>query len=577
MLAAVTVAICALGLRTVQVQLLEGGALAKAAESQQRVSVPLWAPRGPIVDRTGQVLALSYQAVTVGVWPARVPDRTAFAQALSQYTHETPAAIEGRMGGSAQYVFAARRLQPSTWALITKDKTLGPLVTSRAIESQNEPRRIYPKGGLAAQVVGVDGAGLSGVEFTRNGVLGAHDGLASVSKVNDRPTGDTHWARVLHVKEPRPGKQVQLTLDTRIQSIVQNAIAKTRRDWHAKAVTAVVLDTRTGGVLAMAAAPGVPPQGYRAGNPEEWRLRAITDLYEPGSTFKLVTFMAALQEGVITPDTMFRVPWQYTKYAGTSLQRTISDAHSHPIEDWSAREILAHSSNVGTIGIAEKRLGQTNLQNWIDKIDFSHPTGVDLPGEIGGQVLPKDKWYGTAILNVPIGESIAVTPLQMAALYGSIANGGTWIQPHVTAAIGSKPTTGWKHRQLVSPHVAAEMRSMLTGVVDMKDGTGTLAKIPGYSVAGKTGTTPKFDSKHGYAAVIRTRASASTRPRSWASPRPSTRASSRSSWWTSRTTRTATARCSRAASSPHPRSSASRRGSCRSCECPPDRPGELSN
>jgi cell division protein FtsI/penicillin-binding protein 2 len=114
-------------------------------------------------------------------------------------------------------------------------------------------------------------------------------------------------------------------------------------------------------------------------------------------------------------------------------------------------------------------------------------------------VLDKDKWFGTAILNVPIGESIAVTPLQMAALYASIANGGTWIQPHVTAAIGSKPTTGWKHRQLVSRHVAAEMRSMLTSVVDMKDGTGTLAKIPGYSVAGKTGTTPKFDSKHGYA------------------------------------------------------------------------------
>jgi cell division protein FtsI/penicillin-binding protein 2 len=497
MLAGVTVAIGVLGVRTVQVQLLDGGALAKAAEAQQRVAVPLWAPRGPILDRTGQVLALSYQAVTVGVWPARVPDRRAFAQALSQYTHDTPAAIEQRMGGSAQFVFAARRLDPSTWGRIKRDRVLGPLVESRAIESQNEPRRIYPKGGLAAQVVGVDGSGLSGVEFARNDALSARNGLASVSKVNDRPTGDTHWARVLHVKEPVPGKQVQLTLDTRIQSIVQNAIAKTRRDWHAKAVTAVVLDTRTGGVLAMAAAPGVPPQGYRAGNPTEWRLRAITDLYEPGSTFKLVTFMAALQEGVITPDTMFRVPWQYTKYAGEAIQRTISDAHSHPIEDWSARDILAHSSNVGTITIAEKRLGEGNLQNWVDKLGFRNPTGVDLPGEVGGQVLDNDKWYGTAILNVPIGESIAVTPLQMAALYGSIANGGMWVQPHVTAAIGSKPTTGWTHRQLVSRHVAKELRSMLTDVVDK--GTGTLAKIRGYSVAGKTGTTPKFDSKHGYA------------------------------------------------------------------------------
>jgi cell division protein FtsI (penicillin-binding protein 3) len=399
------------------------------------------------------------------------------------------------MGGSAQFVFAARRLEPSMWTRITKDPVLGPLVEARAIEPQTEPRRSYPRGGLAAQVVGVDGSGISGVELTRNKELSARDGLASVSKVNDRPTGDTHWARVLHVREPVPGKTVQLTLDNGIQSLVQKEIANTLKLWHAKAVTAVVLDTRTGGVLAMAAAPGVPPQGYRAGNDTEWRLRAITDLYEPGSTFKLVTFMGALQEGVITPETRFRVPYTYTKTFDNAPSRTISDAHGHKVEDWSAREILAHSSNVGTITIAEQKLGETLLRKWIDKIDFREPTGVDLPGEVPGKPLDNDKWYGTGILNVPIGESIAVTPLQMAALYGSIANGGTWIQPHITAAVGGKPTTGWKHRQLVSKHVAKELRGMLTQVVDV--GTGQLARVKGYSVAGKTGTTPKFDAKHG--------------------------------------------------------------------------------
>ena len=338
--------------------------------------------------------------------------------------------------------------------------------------------------------MGVDGDGLSGVELTRNDVLSPRKGLALVSKVNDRPTGDTHWARVLHVREPVQGKAVQLTLDTRIQSIVQNVIAKTRKDWKAKAVTAVVLDTRTGGILAMAAAPGVPPQGYRAGNFNQWRLRAITDLYEPGSTFKLVTFMAALQEGAITPDTMFDVDYTYEKY-----DRVIRDAHPHKTEHWSAREILSHSSNVGTITIADKRLGETNLRKWIRMVGMGEPTGVDLPGEQGGVVLDDDKWYGTAILNVPIGESIATTPLQMAALYGSVANGGWWVQPHVTAAIGGKPVTDWRKRQLVSPRVAKELRSMLTDVVDK--GTGTAARIKGYSVAGKTGTTPKFDAKHG--------------------------------------------------------------------------------
>jgi cell division protein FtsI (penicillin-binding protein 3) len=404
--------------------------------------------------------------------------------------------IEHRMEGSAQYVFAARQIDPSTWTRIKADPTLGPLVKSRAIEAQREPRRVYPNGGLAAQVVGVNATGLSGVELSRNGALSARDGLASVSKANDRPTGDAHWARVLHVREPVPGKQVQLTLDVRIQRLVQQAIAETRARWHARAVTAVVLDTRTGGILAMAAAPGVPPAGYRAGNPEEWRLRAITDLYEPGSTFKLVTFMAALQEGVILPSTPFLVHDSYTKtFDNPHFVRTIPDAHTHPPEHWTARQILAHSSNVGTITIAEKRLGQTRLQKWIKDLEFGKVTGVDLPGEQPGVPLPDDKWYGTAILNVPIGEGIAVTPLQMAALYGSVANGGRLIQPHVTAAIGSKPVTGWRRRQLVTPHVARELRGMLTDVVDY--GTGTLAQIKGYSVAGKTGTTPKYDAKHG--------------------------------------------------------------------------------
>ncbi len=205
--------------------------------------------------------------------------------------------------------------------------------------------------------------------------------------------------------------------------------------------------------------------------------------------------MAALQEGVITPDSMFDVPDRITKHFTDQPSRTIMDAHTHGIEHWSAREILAHSSNVGTITIADQRLGQTRLQNWIDALGFAKRTGVDLPGEVPGQPLPRDKWYGTAILNVPIGESIAVTPLQMAALYASVANGGKWIQPHVTAAIGGKPVTNLRTRQVVSPHVAAELRSMLTDVVDT--GTGKDARIPGYSVAGKTGTTPKFDVKHG--------------------------------------------------------------------------------
>ena len=199
------------------------------------------------------------------------------------------------------------------------------------------------------------------------------------------------------------------------------------QDWHAKAVTAVVLDTRTGGILAMASAPGVPPRATAPATPDEWRLRAITDLYEPGSTFKLVTFMGALQEGVITPQTMFRVKDSITAY-----DRTIPDAHSHPVEtvdgDADPRALVQRRHDHDRRGTACTR---AQLQKWIHLTGFGHATGVDLPGEEPGKVLDDDKWYGTAILNVPIGEGIAVTPLQMAALYGSVANGGLWVQPHV--------------------------------------------------------------------------------------------------------------------------------------------------
>ena len=172
---------------------------------------------------------------------------------------------------------------------------------------------------------------------------------------------------------------------------------------------------------------------------------------------------------MITPDTRFRVPYDLHQDFDNAPSRTISDAHYHEVEDWSAREILAHSSNVGTITIAEQKLGETRLQQ-VDRharLRQAHRRRSARRGCRASRC-DNDKWYGTAILNVPIGESIAVTPLQMAALYGSIANGGTWIQPHVTAAIGGKPTTGWKHRQLVSKHVAKELRGMLTEVVDVR-------------------------------------------------------------------------------------------------------------
>ena len=266
----------ALAARTVQVQLLDGA----RSRRRPRPSSASPCPSGPRAGRSSTAparsLAISYQAVTVGVWPARVPDRTAFAQALSKYVKITPAEIEGRMAGSAQFVFAARRIQPSTW---TRDQARPDARPARDLARDRAADRaaaLLPAGGLAAQVVGVDGDGISGVELSRNDVLSARDGLASVSKVNDRPTGDAHWARVLHVREPVPGKTVQLTLDTRIQSLVQKQIAQTlkagtrrpsRRSCSTRAPAASSRWPRRRACRPRATAPATPPSGGCARSP----------------------------------------------------------------------------------------------------------------------------------------------------------------------------------------------------------------------------------------------------------------------------------------------------------------------
>jgi cell division protein FtsI (penicillin-binding protein 3) len=222
--------------------------------------------------------------------------------------------------------------------------------------------------------------------------------------------------------------------------------------------------------------------------------RAVTDTYEPGSTFKLVTITGALTEGLVTPSTRFTLPYEL-RYAGCA-QCTVHDAELRSTETLSVAQILSQSSNVGAVTIA-KLLGPQALQAWIEKFGFGSPTGIDFPGESAGFVLPLDQWSETTIGNVPIGQGISVTPVQMASVYGAVANGGVWIQPHLVDRIGGRPPENWRRRRIMSPQVDAEVKTMLTGVVADPGATGNEAQIPGYSVAGKTGTAQVADG-HGY-------------------------------------------------------------------------------
>jgi cell division protein FtsI (penicillin-binding protein 3)/stage V sporulation protein D (sporulation-specific penicillin-binding protein) len=250
------------------------------------------------------------------------------------------------------------------------------------------------------------------------------------------------------------------------------------------------MDPHDGSILAMAVAPGFDANRFPQTPAERRRNRAVTDTYEPGSTFKLVTIAAALEEGIVSPETTFRLPPTIRV-----ADRVIREAHPRPTKRWSVREIVEYSSNVGTITIAQ-RLGEGNLASWIDRFGFGKPTGIDFPGESAGLVLPLEEWSGSTIGTVPIGHGIAVTPIQMARAYAAIANGGVLVRPHLVDRIAGRPVEMKRGRRVVSRAVARELLAMLRGVV--LEGTGTEAAIPGYTVAGKTGTAAKIDPNGGY-------------------------------------------------------------------------------
>ena len=371
--------------------------------------------------------------------------------------------------------------------LAVRDRIRGEGIGGGALDFTDGERREYPQG-VGAQVLGVvntDGKGIAGAELSLDHYLRARPGSKEVLMDPAKRV-----LRVLRETAPEPGSDVRMTLDRDLQAAVDRIMAETVERWRAKGATAVVLDPRDGGILAMASSPGVPEGGYRQATADQQRLRAVTDQYEPGSTFKLITVGAALQEGAVTPQQTFTTPNCIVLY-----DRKVCEAHDKGTLVRSVADIFADSSNIGTILIAKDELGQTRLANWIDRLGFGVRTGVDLPGEQPGTVRPLADWSGTSILNIPIGEGIAVTPLQLAAVYAAVANDGVWREPHVAGRIGAQGRPDYRRKRIFSRAVNRQLQAMLLNAVET--GTGTLAQIPGYNVAGKTGTTQKIDPETG--------------------------------------------------------------------------------
>jgi cell division protein FtsI (penicillin-binding protein 3) len=464
-------------LRAAWLQGVRASSFGRVAASQHSQDVTIPAARGTIFDRGGVQLAIGEQATTVYADPRLVRDARKEAAIAAQVLRLDPAQVETALSDRRRgFVYVARKADPARAAKLQRRHLAG-------FGFYPEERRFYPQSALAAQVLGyagVDNHGLAGLELSLDRVLAGRPGRERIVKDASGQVIDT-----VPSQTERDGRDVYLTLDHTIQANAQVVLKQTVARWHAKSATAIVLDPRTGGVLAMAVAPGFDANAY----PQTWRVfqrnRAVTDTYEPGSTFKLVTVAGALSERLVTPSTSFVLP-----YSIHVADRIIHDAEPRGTETMTVAQILARSSNVGAITLAE-RLGQHRLAQWILRFGFGRPTGIDYPGESPGIVVPEKNWSGSTIGNVPIGQGIAVTPIQLASAYGAIANRGKWVRPHLVDHVGDGPSVVAPRRRIVSKGVAAQLLAMLKNVV--LDGTGTLAAVPGYQVAGKTGTAAKVD------------------------------------------------------------------------------------
>jgi cell division protein FtsI (penicillin-binding protein 3) len=469
-------------LRAVWLQGVQASSLSRMAANQHRQTVTVPAGRGAIYDRTGVQLAIGRQATTVYADPLQIRDPTAAAPVVARILRLDPKQVYEKLADRSHgFVYIRRKADPARAARLAKRGIAG-------IGFYPEERRFYPQRAVAAQVLGyagVDNRGLAGLELSMDKSLAGRNGRETL--VRD-PFG-----RVLDSVTSRPavdGRDVYLTIDHTIQAQAETVLRETVQRWQAKSATAIVLDPHTGDVLAMAVAPTYDANNF-GGIPRQFqRNRAVTDTYEPGSTFKLVTVGGSLSSGLVTPGTSFTLPYEIQV-----ADRRIHDAEPRGTETMTVAQILSRSSNVGAITLA-RLLGKERLLSWISRFGFGHSTGIDYPGESSGIVLPGDKWSGSTIGNVPIGQGIAVTPIQMATAYAAIANGGVSVRPHLVARVGGRRAKPPARRRIVGRRIARQLTSMLQNVV--LDGTGTLAQIPGYRVAGKTGTAAKPDPHGGY-------------------------------------------------------------------------------
>ena len=470
-------------LRLVYLQILRYGSFELRAQHQQQRTVELSARRGVIYDRAGRELAMSISVDSAFAVPSEIPDLASTISLISRITKTDPRELLARCKAARTFCWVARKADSETVERIRS-------LNLRGIYFQKESKRFYPKGELAAQVigyVGTDDEGLSGIEREYDEGLGGRAGEMLIS-VDARKK----WFASVE-KQPEPGQNVVLTLDQQIQYIAEHELDAAMETTHAISGTVIVENPHTGEILALANRPTFNPNRTREITPDKLKNHAVSDVYEPGSTFKVVTISAALDENLTRPDEKF------------DCQMGSIVVFGRRIHDWkpygvlSVSDILARSSDVGAIKIA-LRLGDERMDKYIRAFGFGHQTGIELPGETRGLAKPLNRWSKVSIGAIAMGQEIGISPLQLAAMVSSIANDGVLVGSRIVASTTtpqSAPQTITFHpvdeRRVISTTTAGLMRQMMQGVVILPYGTGKRAILEGYSSAGKTGTAQKVD------------------------------------------------------------------------------------
>jgi cell division protein FtsI (penicillin-binding protein 3) len=462
---------------------VKAGTLSEAAATQQRADIRVPARRGDIVDRTGKQLAVSEPAVTVAATPYLIDDAPSVANHLSALLDRPEDELLRQLTRrDTGFAYLARGVRPAQARRAEKLEIEG-------LQFIPEFKRTYPRDWLASQLIGftgTEGRGLAGLEYSLDEHLRGRDGERHLVK---DALGDA--VELSETTRTVPGEDVRLTLDADIQDRAEEVLAEVGAQRQPKGATAIVMDPRDGAILALANWPQVDANNPGDAPDYARQNRAIGVNYEPGSTFKPFTVAGALEDGKVTPDTPFNLPPTITV-----ADREIGESHPVGYRTLTTRGILEQSSNVGAIMVGQ-RLGAERFDYWVRRFGFGSATGIDLAGEEQGIVLDLDDYSGSSMGNLPIGQGIAVTPMQMATAYAAIANGGVLRPPHIVETVGGAPARKPKGRRIISEATAASVRGMLEGVLG-PGGTASGAAIDGYVLAGKTGTAEKPDEFGGY-------------------------------------------------------------------------------